>query len=111
MIKSNHRIRYFLPFDGDEVGDHVVLVGDQPLPGTLILLYPWQLPSLVQFDPERVDWGVLQGLLFLGNQVGLHGIQGEHQATVVVHSSRFQCVRRLSLIECIQEAFPPVGRF
>ena len=84
---GSYRVCHFFPLDGDEVGDHVVLVRLQLVPGAFILLHPGQVARLVEFDPERVDWFVFEVPLPLCDEVGLHGVQGEHQPAVIVHSS------------------------
>ena len=48
-----------------------------------IISYPaW----LVELDEEGVDGDVLQVSPPLGDQVALHGVQGEHQAPRLVHA-------------------------
>ena len=84
LVNYFYLVVNFFSLNGYEFGDHVVLVGLDGVPGALVILHPGQVTRLVHFDLEGVDRVLLGQPVLLGDQIGLHGVQGEDKAAVNV---------------------------
>lgn len=53
--KQTHRVNDFFAFQGQKMGDHIILCGFYSLPSALVILHPRQLPCKQTFNQNQND--------------------------------------------------------